>query len=178
LGYWKTATNLDFKQEGDVIFQIGFHRDDLGSSEYLRTVHNITFSTCPYFDLEEEVLVQQTVRQAIEAGLLQSAHDVSEGGLFVAMLESAMPRGLGLTLRTNVAIRQDAFLFGEAQSRVVVSVHPEQVEAFERFMLESGAPFDHLGTVTGHEVVINEANWGLITAWRDTYNTVLEQLME
>ncbi len=87
---------LDFKKEGDNIYLIGTSQDDLGSSEYLRTVHDIEHSPCPHFDLEEEFFIQQVTKKAIGLKLLESAHDISDGGVFAALLESAMPRGLGL----------------------------------------------------------------------------------
>ncbi len=170
---------LDFKQEDDIIFLIGTQRKDIGSSEYLRVIHGVQHSPCPHFDLEEEVLVQQTVRQAIEAGLLQSAHDVSEGGLFVAVMESALPRGLGFDIIVNDPdIRADAALFGEAQSRIVVSTTPDRADDLQRFLAEAGVAFTNLGVVTGAEAVINKANWGKVAEWRDVSGVVLEELME
>jgi phosphoribosylformylglycinamidine (FGAM) synthase-like enzyme len=74
------------------------------------------------------------VKKAIGRKLVESVHDVSDGGVFANLLESAMPRGLGFEVVSNPNIRKDAWLFGEAQSRVVVSVRTEQVAAFERFL--------------------------------------------
>jgi phosphoribosylformylglycinamidine synthase subunit PurL len=169
---------LDFKQAGDRVYVIGILRDDLGSSEYLRTVQGVEYSPCPYFDLEEEYFIQQTVKKAIRAKLLQSAHDLSDGGLFAALLESAMPRGLGFEVRSDPAVRKDAWLFGEAQSRIMVSVRPEQTEALERFLNEEKAPFSVLGTVTGDSLSVDGENWGKLAAWKRTYETVLGETME
>jgi phosphoribosylformylglycinamidine synthase len=169
---------LDFKQAGDLIYLLGVQRDDLGCSEYLRLVQEVEWSNCPYFDLEEEYALQQTAQKVIAAGLVQSAHDVSEGGVFVALVESGMPSGLGFTLQTDTAIRKDAYLFGEAQSRIIVSVQPEQQGAFERFLQDANTPFTQIGTVQGAEVHIDGENWGNVESWKHTYDTVLTEIMQ
>ncbi len=169
---------LDFKQAGDLIYLLGVQRDDLGCSEYLRLVQEVEWSNCPHFDLEEEYALQQTAQKVIAAGLVQSAHDVSEGGVLVALLESGMPRGLGFTLQTDAAIRKDAYLFGEAQSRIIVSVQSEQQAAFERFLQAANTPFSQIGTVAGAEVLIDGENWGNVESWKHTYNTVLNEIMQ
>jgi phosphoribosylformylglycinamidine synthase subunit PurL len=138
----------------------------------------VEYSPCPYFDLEEEYFIQQTVKKAIRAKLLQSAHDLSDGGLFAALLESAMPRGLGFEVASDAHIRKDAWLFGEAQSRILVTVQPEQSAALERFLNEKNAPFSALGTVTGDSLSVDGENWGKLAAWKRTYETVLGETME
>lgn len=169
---------LDFKNEGDRIYLIGVSRADIGSSEYLREVHGVEFSPCPHFELEEEARLQETLAKAIRQGMLTSAHDVSDGGLFVALLESAMPRGLGFSVRSNAAVRKDAWLFGEAQSRVVVSVRTEQVEALERFLTSENQPFEVLGVVEGKNIRIDGEDWGGVSEWARTYDTLLSEIME
>ena len=82
---------LDFKQTGDVIYMIGTSRNDIGSSEYLHKIKGVEFSPAPYFDLEEEYNLQSVIKQLISEKLLQSAHDISEGGLITALLESGFP---------------------------------------------------------------------------------------
>ena len=86
------------------------------------------FSPAPYFELEEEFSLQQKIAELINKKLIQSAHDVSEGGLFVTLCESGFNRELGFTVETKDDLREDAYLFGEGQSRVVVSVKAEQIE--------------------------------------------------
>lgn len=174
--YTKMMT-LNFKNEGDHIYLIGTSRNDLGSSEYLRTVQQIEYSTCPHFDLEEEYFIQQTVKKSLGLQLLESAHDISDGGVFAALLESAMPGGLGFEVRSNPAVRKDAWLFGEAQSRIIVSVRTEQVEAFERFLQAENAPFESLGVVKSDQVNIDGESWGDISGWQRTYAGVLEEIM-
>lgn len=174
--YEKMMT-LDFKREGDRIYLIGTSRNDLGSCEYLRGVLGVEYSNCPHFDLEEEVSVQQAVKKAIGLKLVESAHDVSDGGLFANLLESAMPRGLGFEVRSNPEVRKDAWLFGEAQSRVVVSVRTEQEAAFERFLRSEGVNMELVGVVKGDAVVIDAEHWGAVKDWKQTYETALSEVM-
>ncbi len=175
--YSKPMT-LDFKQVGDLIYLVGEHRNDLGSSEYLRLVQRVQYSPCPYFDLDEEYALQLSIRKAISKGLLQSAHDVSDGGLFVNLMESALPAELGFDIQLPTHIRKDAALFGEAQCRIVVTIHPEQKVALERFLKDQHTPFTQIGTVKGSDAVIDHENWGAVRSWKRTYNTVLEKIMQ
>jgi phosphoribosylformylglycinamidine synthase len=168
---------LDFKQEGDQIYLLGEQRNDLGSSEYIRLIHRVQYSNCPYFDLDTEYHIQQVVKNAIREGMVQSAHDVSDGGVFVNLVESAMPGGFGFEVHTSGKHRKDAWLFGEAQSRIVVSVKPEQVAAFERFLTAQKAPFEVIGHVVGRNITVDGEDWGIVSAWKRTYDTVLDKIM-
>jgi phosphoribosylformylglycinamidine synthase subunit PurL len=124
---------LDFKAEGDLIYLLGVSQNDIASSEYLYSYRGVVASPAPAFDLEAELTLQAGVRQLIYAKLINSAHDVSDGGLFVALAESAMPRGLGFEVAT-ADYRLDAYLFGEAQGRIVVSVPPQKQADFQRLV--------------------------------------------
>jgi len=174
---YELMMTLDFKQEGDAIYLIGTSREDLGSSEYLRGILGVEHSPCPHFDLEEEFLIQQVVKNAIGRKLVESAHDVSDGGVFANLLESAMPGGLGFEVVSKDGIRKDAWLFGEAQSRVIVSVRTEQLGEFERFLQSENAAFEKLGVVKGKNVVVDAEDWGVVTDWKRTYDHVLSQIM-
>jgi len=168
---------LDFKNEGDLLYLIGISRNDLGSSEYVRSVLGIEYSSCPWFDLEEEFRIQQIVRELIARKLISSAHDVSDGGIFANLIESAMPRGLGFSVNTNPSVRKDAWLFGEAQSRVTVSVSAEQQEAFSRYLSEQQVPFEAIGKAGGSSVVIDGENWGSVSEWATIHHSVLSNWM-
>lgn len=175
---YEQMMTLDFKNEGDKIYLIGTSRDDLGSSEYLRFVLGEEYSPCPHFDLEEEFGIQKVVQKAIKNQLVESAHDVSDGGLFTALLEKSLPGGLGFEVKSNPNIRKDAWLFGEAQSRIIVTVRTEQVAAFERFLQAENAPFEALGSVVNQNVVIDGEDWGNVSDWKRTYDGVLKEFME
>jgi phosphoribosylformylglycinamidine synthase len=164
---------LDFKKEGDLIYLIGECQDDINSSEYLYSWHKVKGSPAPHFNLDEEYNVQTAVRGLIEKGLIQSAHDCSDGGLFVAITESAMPRSLGFDITSDSNVRKDAFLFGEGQSRVVVSVSPDKEEEFVNYMMEASAEFSMLGVVVGNEAVVDEDSFGTIAEYKKAYDSAL-----
>ena len=109
-------TTLDFKNEGDTIYLIGESKNDISSSEYLYSYCKVKNSPAPYFNLDTEYNVQQAVKSIIKYKLINSAHDISDGGLFMTLLESAMVNDLGFEINSEVSIRKDAFLFGEAQA--------------------------------------------------------------
>jgi phosphoribosylformylglycinamidine synthase len=123
---------LDFKKAGDIIYLLGNAKNDINSSEYVHKICGVEYSPAPYFDLEEEFTLQQKVAALIQGGIIQSAHDISEGGLFITLCESGFNRNLGFGISTDSQIRKDAFLFGEGQSRVVVSVKKNLTASFEK----------------------------------------------
>jgi phosphoribosylformylglycinamidine synthase subunit PurL len=169
---------LDFKDKGDVIYLLGVSRDDIASSEYLRVIHKKEFSPCPHFDLDEEYDLQDLIKNAIQKKLVKSVHDVSEGGVFVTLMESAMPQNFGFEVISAGGVRKDAWLFGEAQSRVVVSIAASSVNQFEGFLKEEGAIFEKLGIVNDGFIKIDGENWGNIKAWKGKFETVLSNIME
>ncbi len=170
-------TTLAFKEKGHMIYLIGKSVNDIASSEYLYSYHGVKQSPAPYFNLEEEYEVQRAVRELIARNLIQSAHDVSDGGLFIALLESAMPRNLGFDITTDAEIRTDAFLFGEAQGRIVVSVSPSRETQFIDFMVASKVPFSTLGHVTKSEIRVDDVSFGFVADLKKIYDSSLEQLI-
>ncbi len=175
LSHWQNAMTLDFKNSGSEIYLLGTSRSDISSSEYLIKYHGIESSSTPYFDINEELQLQQLVKKLIAEKAIESAHDVSEGGLFIALLESAMVNGLGVNVQNTTAIRNDAWLFGESQSRVVVSVSAETKAAF--LSLVGNQPHEFLGTVTNANIVINGENWGTAAQFKNQYNSALEETL-
>ncbi len=169
---------LDFKQPGDLIYLVGQSRNDINSSEYIHKLHGVEYSPAPHFNLEEEYRLQQAVSELIKSDLIESAHDISEGGLFVTLSESGFNRELGYNVQTNEAFRPDAFWFGEAQSRVVVSVSAVQGNAVETKLKALNIPFERLGVVTGSEVVVDGESWGDIKQWKEKYDTAIEKYMQ
>lgn len=168
----KKHMTLDFKQAGDAIYLIGQSRNDIGSSQYLVSQHKVEFSNAPYFELDEEYNVQQTVKTVIANNLVQSAHDLSEGGLFIALLESAMHRNLGFSVqKSQTEIRNDAYLFGEAQSRVVVSVKAADIAAFEKAL--GNTSFQKLGEVTTGNISVAGTNFGTVAEYKNLFDNSL-----
>jgi phosphoribosylformylglycinamidine synthase len=167
---------LGFKDEDDIILLIGKSTNDISSSEYLQKVHGVEFSPAPYFDLEQECALQQKIAELIDKGMIESAHDVSEGGLFITLLESAFVNELGFNVAaSDKDIRKDAYWFGESQSRVVVTVKGEKLSAVKKILGDH--PCAKLGIVANNRVEIDGEDWGTVTNWKSKYNTAIEQLL-
>ncbi|TBR19996.1 MAG: phosphoribosylformylglycinamidine synthase subunit PurL [Chitinophagaceae bacterium] len=166
---------LDFKSSGNVIYLLGTVNEDLGCSQYVTKILNVEYSSAPYFNLDEEYELQQVLTILISKKVVESAHDVSEGGLFVTLCESGFNRQLGFAIETKESIRKDAYLFGEGQSRVVVTVAAEKIESFEQMIGE--LPHERIGIVTSGEILIDEDFWGSIDTWKEKYDTVIEKYL-
>ncbi len=172
-----TLMTADFKQPGDLVYLIGESVNDIASSQYLASYHKILSAPAPYFDLDKEYDMHQVIKQLIKHQIIQSAHDVSDGGLFITLVESAMPNGFGFEIAADNAIRKDAFLFGEAQGRVAVSVSPEEQERFIELMATSEVEFSLLGTVSDGYLHIDEESFGHITDIKLVYDNVLHVIL-
>ena len=170
-------TTLDFKNEGDLIYLVGESKNDISSSEYLYSYHKINNTPAPFFDLETEHLIQASISKLIKLKLINSAHDVSDGGLFINLLESSMVNNLGFEINSDVSIRKDAFLFGESQSRVVVSISEHQLNSFEAELKKQGAKYSKLGQVKGKNIVIDNENFGTIIEFKEGFETSLDKYL-
>lgn len=169
---------LDFKNEGDIIVLIGQNRNDISSSQYLAYWHKQNFSPAPYFDLDEEFAMQSTLRKLIQSGKVQSAHDVSEGGLFISLLESAMYNNLGFEITTDANLRKDAVLFGEGQSRVAISCRPQDLAAIEADLKAANQAYTVIGKVNDGKVLVDGEFFGMTAEFKETYNTSIEKMVE
>lgn len=168
--------SLGFKHAGDAIYMLGENTGDINCSEYLHHICGVTHSPAPHFVLEDEYTLQNRVLALIRAKLIKSAHDISEGGLFACLLESSMVNNLGFNITTRSSVRKDAVLFGEGQSRVVVTVHADSQSEFEAALTD--VPFTKLGYVTENAAInIDEEGWGYISDWKAAYDTALEKLL-
>jgi phosphoribosylformylglycinamidine synthase len=178
LDSYEDKMTLGFKQDGDLIYLIGQSNNDINCSEYLHKICAVEYSPAPHFDLDEEFSVQQAILKLISLKLIQSAHDISEGGLFITLLESGFVAGLGFeAAQDDSSLRADAFWFGESQSRVVVSVSPSMQDAFESILATSGIKSALLGKVKGKDVVVNGDNWGTIASWKSPYDEKIGSMM-
>jgi phosphoribosylformylglycinamidine synthase len=169
---------LDFKQKGDLIFVLGECTDDIASSEYLASYHGVKASPVPYFDMDKEYDLHQAVKGLIQGELINAAHDVADGGLFVTLAEMAMPRELGFDIVTDSEIREDAYLFGEGQGRVVVGVNEDQEEDFLEYMMNSGVSFTLLGHVTKGKLMVDDEHFGFITEAKEVFDNALSKHLE
>jgi phosphoribosylformylglycinamidine synthase II len=141
-----------FKKEGDTIAVLGETKEELGGTEYLNLIHGLTSGIPPQINLEAESNLIMALLEATEIGILNSAHDLSEGGLAVAVAESCFtPNGpVGVKIGSLYGrIREDALLFGESQSRVIVSLDGGNVYILENIALKHGVPMQVIGEVGG-----------------------------
>lgn len=164
---------LAFQEKGQIIFLIGKVVNDIACSEYLVRHHNVLRSPAPYFDLQEEHLVHVVVHHLIKRGLITAAHDVSDGGLWTALIEMGLPKGFGFDIVTDSDVRPDAFLFGESQGRVVVTVTEDNETGFLDLMRTSRIPFILLGHVTKGKLVVDDEAFGFIEDARDIYEDAI-----
>jgi len=170
--------SLNFKTSGDAIVLLGSPKNDLGSSQYLAKIKAVALSNCPDFDIQEELKLHHMLEQLSRKGIAQSVHDISEGGFFIACLESAMAGGLGFDVCTPRELRLDAALFGESQSRVVVSVSAENLTPIMELAAIHNIEALHVGTVTKSSVEVNGESWGAIDEFEQPYNNRIAEILE
>lgn len=169
---------LNFRSVGDLVYLVGQPKADIASSEYLYSFRGVKASPAPAFDMDEELAVQAAVKTLITQKLVVSAHDVSDGGLFVAVAESAMAGGTGFSITTDSAFRKDAYLFGESQSRVVVSVAPVRSAEFEAALQSAGVAFSKIGEVTEADFVVDGETVLTVAEAGELYDNALGKIME
>ena len=181
-----------FKNAGDEIILVGKVGDGLGGSRFLKVCHGKRIGPPPHVDLGREIEIQNAVRDLIRAGLVRSAHDCSEGGLAVALAESCFnPTGfygadvdLGGAEAAVPAASSEYLagdtpataLFNESQSRIVISVTPENLEKTMSILQKGDVPHQRLGAVTGDELRIraNTENfrWPITDLYDDWWNSI------
>lgn len=171
-------TTLEFKQEGHLIYLLGHQNNHIGYSEYVNIIHGIAYCPAPYFNLEEEYRLQNTIRTCIGNRWVASAHDVSEGGIFVSLTESAMASQLGFKINTISSIRNDLFLFGESQGRAIITIAPENKNAFETFVANQKVDCHYLGRVEGLDLNINGISFGDLSYYSEHYMNAIGNKME
>jgi phosphoribosylformylglycinamidine synthase len=173
------ALSQGFRRAGDAIVLVGRTREELGGSEYLSTVHGRTGGTPPWIDLGFEKRLQAFLVAAAEDRLLRSAHDVSEGGLAVALAEAclASPDRLGARVDVEQGMRSDVLLFGESQSRAIVSLDRTHLARLRDRAQKDGVPIEEIGEVGGTRLEIGD--WidltidELASAWEGALERVL-----
>ena len=172
------VTTIQYKTKGDLIYQIGPTHEDIASSQYLVSVHNVDESPAPIFDLDQEFSVQKKVKNLIKKEIISSAHDISEGGLFVTLMESAMLSNLGFDITTDSSIRNDAYLFGESQSRIIITVSSDKEEELIDFMMAKDVEFHLVGHVTKGSIRVDDQDWGNVKDFSNLYDNALEDILE
>ena len=174
----RKAVGPGFREAGDTILLVGENREELGGSEYLRIVHRLKAGAPPRLDLAAERRVQRFCLQAIDAGLIASAHDLSEGGLAVAMTECSFhsPSQMGCAIEIDDPIRPDALAFGETQSRILVSAKRADLDKLFALARSVGVKFRAVGRTGGPDIVLRHQGRDLIRvpvedafrSWKDS----------
>ena len=183
------ATTASFKEEGDLIFlltPVGWlHQNDIDGSEYLAHVHDTVAGNAPHFDLEEEYAVQSAMLDLIRAGLVESAHDVSDGGLAVCLAEKVLfsdALGADIELTAPETFRLDAVLFGEAQSRIVFSIKAENIQKVLSAVTNRPVQVVQIGTVVRGGLKIRLNGRLLVdldsASMRRQYEDVIPEMMQ
>ncbi len=145
-----------FKRDGDTILLLGESHEELGGSEYLRLIHQVLSGSPPSLDMKREKRIHETLREAASRGLLHSAHDLSDGGFAVALVEKCFAPGriFGAEVKMAAKIRHDALLFGESQSRVLVSLPDSNLKEFEKIASKREVTFFMVGKVGGDRLTL------------------------
>ena len=167
--------SMHFKKEGDLLYLLGKVTEDFNSSAYIYSYHRVVHSPAPYLNLQEELALQQTVQNLIRKKFIQSAHDVSDGGLIISLLESAFVNEIGFHINCPTHIRKDAFLYGESGGRIVVSIDPSKKQVLEENLEQSGIPYWELGLTQGKHLYIDDQSLDEIQTYRELYETSLER---
>ena len=170
-------TSLAFNKPGSLIYLLGESKNNISCSEYLASYHSYNESSTPDFDIDKEYELQQSISDLIKNNLIQSAHDVADGGLFITLLESCMTKDLGFSIESLDDIRKDAFLFGESPSRVVVSISDHQKSDFEEFMKNTNTLSTCIGNTTDGELLIDDHSFGNSKDYKDIYENSLSNKM-
>jgi phosphoribosylformylglycinamidine synthase len=169
-------TTSYFKQEGDLIYLLGEDYEELGGSEYLKTIHNKVAGDSPKLNLEVEKKLHNSLLGLIEKKLIKSAHDVSEGGVICALAECCIindENTIGAEVNIPVISREDFTLFSESQSRVIVSINPEKQKEFQDYLKEKKQVYEYLGKTGGKNLKVNDAiNISLEELIKLYYNTI------
>ena len=148
-------TTQEFKKAGNHVLLVGPNDTAaIGGSEYLKAVHGIIAGDAPALDLNVEKAVQTATLNAIREGCIRAAHDLAEGGLAVALAESAIGGKLGATIDLQATDRLDAVLFGEAGSRIIVEVAPEHLDLAKSLFAKENVTLTDLGTLGGDKLTI------------------------
>ena len=171
----KNIMSLNFKSSDDLIILIGKSVNDIASSEYLVKYHNVDASPTPYFDLIEEHQLHHCTSSLIKEKIINAAHDCADGGLFVSLVEMGLYSNLGFDIKTNESIRKDAFLFGEAQGRVVVTTVREKLAQIESICENFNVPFEIIGKVNSEtSISVNKHSFGNIEDFRKISHDVIK----
>jgi phosphoribosylformylglycinamidine synthase len=173
-------TTSFFKNEGDLIYVLGEDNEELGGSEYLKVLHKKVEGNSPQIDLAIEKKLQDTVLELIRKNLINSAHDVSEGGVVCALAECCIindEKQIGAEVNIPIKTRKDFTYFSETQSRIIVSISNNKKNAFEKILSSSSQTFSQIGTVGGSVLKLNEDISVSLDILSDLYYNTIPRIM-
>jgi phosphoribosylformylglycinamidine synthase len=168
---------MAFRDAGDVVVLLGETADELGGSEYLSVVHGVVAGAPPALVIEDELAIHRALLDAIEAGLVKSAHDCSEGGVAVALAESAIAGGIGASVALDDDLDAVASLFSETQGRIVLTCAEADAEALTDLLVSHDVPFSVIGEVGGDRLVVEDKLDVALDTLRDAWVPTLERLV-
>jgi len=177
----KHITSSYFKDDGDLIYLIGETNNEIGGSEFLKTIFNRVEGEIPQIDLKLEKKTIELILQSIKSGFIKSAHDLSDGGLAVALAECCVmnrKKKIGAEVNLNIKFRSDFYLFSETQSRFIVTIESKNQNQFEKIMYESGINFERIGKVGGDRLKINNLVELSLEEIEDAYFNSFKRMME
>ncbi len=167
-----------FRNEGDSIFLIGSDRQELGGSEYLKQVHGLIAGKPPVLNLEEEIRLQKAILKLIKDGIINSAHDTSEGGIAICLAEKAIASADNLGAEVFLASQPSAgLLFGESQSRVIVSLNPEKEDLLKKICSEFNTGLSKIGIVTRNTFSIEGCIQASVAELRNIWENAIPDRM-
>lgn len=174
----RDTTTSGFKHEGDVVFYVGAPRKGIGASEYLSWCHKITSGDAPELDLEFEKKLQKALLGLIQTGKVRSAHDLSDGGLAISLVESSIFGNIGITVNIDQLGGESLItLFSEAQSGVILSVSVTNSNTTCDWFENAGIPCFKLGFVGGDKIEIGEVPAMSVSELKSIYETAIPNAM-
>jgi phosphoribosylformylglycinamidine synthase subunit PurL len=168
---------MKFKDAGDVIVLLGETAEELGGSEYLSVVHGVIAGAPPALVIEDELAIHRALLDAIEAGLVKSAHDCSEGGVAVTLAECAIAGGVGASVALDDDLAPVHSLFSETQGRIVLTCAETDAEALTDLFVARGVPFSVIGEVGGERLAVEDKLDVALVALRGAWTPTLESLV-
>jgi phosphoribosylformylglycinamidine synthase len=177
----KNVTSAEFKNEGDLIYVLGEDYEEVGGSEYLKEIHGLVTGEIPRLDLQTEKDLHKLLLELIDLELVNSAHDISDGGILTSLAECCIinsERMIGAKVKIHIKTREDFTFFSETQSRVIVSVSSDNKEKFEKTASKSFTPFTYLGETGGKNLRINDQYDFPIKLIARLYYSSIEKKME
>jgi phosphoribosylformylglycinamidine synthase len=170
---------MKFTRADDEIILLGNNKNVIGGSEFLNVYHDMVAGMPPEINFEKEKALQNLILKAIKLGLLNCAHDISLGGLSVALTQMTTDQlGFDVDVKAkSIGLRFDAALFGETQSRIIVSVAKEKKNEFLKLAAEYKTPYHELGKVVSHAIHLRLDGESVIKTDTATVRNVLEQTL-